>query len=165
MCFERHACARRLSGNTLQRCLCALGPYSLPSPPAPKCERRACSILFRTWVSGWITVRHCMSHLFYFRSQPQFPFLNRKATESQKNKQIDGRMHWKTDWQIGSNGEILLLELEEQKIIPETLFPSSRGLKSNLVAKWNCQEWKTRLGRSSWGENNIFICFPTHGIR
>lgn len=31
--------------------------------------------------------------------------------------------------------EMVPLELQLQKIIPETLFPSSRGLKSNLEEK------------------------------
>lgn len=77
----------------------------------------------------------------------QFP-LTHKTTVPSTNKQIDGQTHICTK----EGTKTVLLELQLEKIIPETLFPSSRGLKSNLEEKWNCQQWKTRLGRSSWAE-------------
>ena len=39
----------------------------------PSCWRRACSVLFKACASDRITVRHWMSHHFYFRSQSNFP--------------------------------------------------------------------------------------------
>lgn len=39
----------------------------------PLCWRRACSVLFKACASDRITVRHWMSHHFYFRSQSNFP--------------------------------------------------------------------------------------------